>query len=238
MGETKFTFKRYEKKYLMDEDRYRALWERIGPRMEPDEFPGSTVCSLYYDTEDFRLIRHSIDGPVYKDKLRLRAYGDPGEEDPAFVELKKKFRGVVYKRRVTMPAGQAERWLRGEGRPPEEGQMVREIDWFLRENDLAPRAYIACERRAWRNVEDPELRITFDREIRCRLEDLSICAGTRGEPLLEPGHLLMELKLPEAAPLWLARCLSELEIFPTGYSKYGECYRKRLLPLQFSLLQL
>ena len=77
MKETKFTFQRYEKKYLLSREKYQALWQELEPLVEPDRFFQSTVCSVYYDWEEFRLIRHSLDKPVYKEKLRLRSYGVP-----------------------------------------------------------------------------------------------------------------------------------------------------------------
>ncbi|MBO5556435.1 MAG: polyphosphate polymerase domain-containing protein [Oscillospiraceae bacterium] len=229
MGETKLTFKRYEKKYLLTGEQYDSLFARLEPYIEPDEYPQSTVCSVYYDSEDYRLIRHSLDKPVYKEKLRVRGYGVTGPEDPVFVELKKKFKGIVYKRRVTMPAARAAAWLAGEGEPTEDGQMIREIQWFVDQNRPEPRVLIACDRSAWRSREDPELRITFDRNIRWRRNELELWRGSEGETLLDDDSVLMELKIPGAAPLWLARMLSELSLFPTSFSKYGTCYRDCIL---------
>ena len=229
MEETKLTFKRYEKKYLLSAARYEQLWERLQEHLVPDRFFQSTVCSLYYDSADFSLIRHSLDAPVYKEKLRLRSYKVPGPDDPVFVELKKKFRGVVYKRRVEMSAAEAEAYLAGRSRPDRDDQILREIDYFLQLHPVMPRAFIACERTAWVDREEPELRVTFDRDLRWRDTDLSLTAGSRGEPLLEEGEVLMEIKIPEAAPLWLAHLLSELALFPTGFSKYGTCYRDHIL---------
>ena len=107
--------------------------------------------------------------------------------------------------------------------------MLREIDWFL--HSVRPRAkvYLACDRLAWRAKEDPELRITFDRDLRWRQAELDLCAGDGGEPLLPPGDVLMEIKTPAAAPVWLARLLSELKIFPVSFSKYGTCYKEHIL---------
>jgi hypothetical protein len=115
--------------------------------------------------------------------------------------------------------------------------MVREIDWFLRQNPVWPRAFIACERTAWRVVDEPELRITFDEHLRWREEDLDLCAGSAGEPLTEEGQVLMELKIPTAAPLWLARLLSDEALFPTSFSKYGSAYRGHILQEIFEVTQ-
>ena len=229
MGDTKLTFKRYEKKYLVTPDVYPLLMERLLPYIEPDEYHESTVSSVYYDRSDFWLIRRSLDRPIYKEKLRVRGYNCPGPQDQVFVELKKKYKGIVYKRRVRMREEEATAWLAGEAPPPEDSQMTREIAWFLHENRPAPKALIACDRISWRAKDNDELRITFDRDIRWRESDLRLSCGDRGEILLPDGRLLMELKIPGAAPLWLAHLLSESRLFPTSFSKYGICYMDNLL---------
>ena len=229
MGETKLTFKRYEKKYLLSAEGYAHLMARLAEYIEPDEYHRSTVCSIYYDRDDFRLIRHSIDAPIYKEKLRVRSYNPTGPDCEAFVELKKKYKGIVYKRRVAMTGREAEAWLSGAAEPPEDSQMVREIQWFLHENEPRPQVLIACDRTSWRARENPELRITFDERIRWRESELSFAAGCGGELLLPNGEVLMELKIPGAAPLWLAHLLSEQALFPTSFSKYGVCYKNHLL---------
>ena len=200
MKETKFTFQRYEKKYLLSREKVQDLWQELAPLVEPDAFFQSTVCSVYYDWEDFRLIRHSLDKPVYKEKLRLRSYNVPGPEDPVFVELKKKYKGVVYKRRVAMPASQAEAWLAGSAPAPDQGQISREIDWFLKTNSVSPRVLIACDRRAYVAKEDTELRITFDSSIRWRETELSLTAGDRGQELLSDGDQAAGGGAPVAGP--------------------------------------
>lgn len=229
MGDTKLTFKRYEKKYMLSPEQYRLLMRRLEDHIEPDEYFRSTVCSLYYDGGDYHLIRRSIDKPVYKEKLRLRSYGVPTAETPVFVELKKKFKGVVYKRRAVMPARAAAEYLAGKAPPPEDSQMTREIDWFLKENLPTPKVFIACDRTAYRAKEDRELRFTFDENIRWRDTELELTAGCHGAPLVKDGYVLMEIKLSGAAPLWLARTLSELAVFPGSFSKYGTCYTDNIL---------
>ena len=234
MKDTILTFKRYEKKYLLSARKFELLWERMREHLVPDQYFRSTVCSVYYDSDDFSLIRQSLERPVYKEKLRLRSYGVPGPDDGVFVELKRKFRGVVYKRRMLLSAAEAEAWLAGRAAPAEDGQIRREIDFFLQTHPVSPKVFIACDREAWVDREIPDLRFTFDRDLRWRDDALSLTAGSGGKPLLDPGEVLMEIKIPEAAPLWLAHLLSELEIFPTSFSKYGTCYRRELLEKYFN----
>lgn len=233
MNNTRLTFKRNEKKYLLSPERYEALWAELSPRLVPDEYFSSTVCSVYYDSDDYELIRRSIEAPIYKEKLRVRSYGVPAPDGTVFVELKKKFKGTVYKRRIQTTAERAEAWLSRRSPAPENSQVCREIDWFLHTHSPSSKIFIACDREAYIVDGAPELRFTFDRGIRWREEELSLCAGTHGTQLLDAGQVLMEIKIPGAAPLWLADTLSQLEVFPTGFSKYGSCYKSGLVHKYF-----
>jgi len=173
-----------------------------------------------------RLARRSIGKPVYKEKLRVRCYGTASAEDKVFVELKKKYDEVVYKRRVSMCEQQAEKYLAGKCGAPKENQIVSEIDYFVSEYEgLAPAAYVAYEREAYFSKDDPNLRITFDDNIVWRADELSLTKGVYGNSLLQPGQSLMELKVSSAMPLWLTHKLSELKIYKTSFSKYGNAYK-------------
>lgn len=222
--ETAFTFKRFEKKFLMSAETYDRFMQTAGEHIVPDEYFRSLVNSIYYDTDDYYLIRNSLDKPVYKEKLRVRSYGTPAEDGIAFVELKKKYKGIVYKRRIQTTPAAAEQWLDGRTAAPFESQITREIDWFLQMNRVRPRVMVSCDRVSWKDKENPELRFTFDHAIRTRDTDLHLYSGGYGENLLAEGQSLMEIKIPEAAPMWLAHLLSDEKIFPTSYSKYGTYY--------------
>lgn len=227
MSGTQSCFKRVEKKYLLTQAQYRAFREGMAPYTKPDRYSRYTICNIYYDTPDFRLIRTSLEKPVYKEKLRVRSYGVPGLRDPVFVELKKKFEGVVYKRRITLEYREAARYLTGSplGQP---GQISREIDWFLASYRPLPAAFIGYDREAHAGAEDPELRITFDTNLRGRNWAVDLGAGDYGDLILPADTVLLELKIPGAAPLWLARLLSENRITSTSFSKYGTYYRQLL----------
>lgn len=217
-------FKRKEVKYLLTEAQLAALRPALETHMEPDAFAHSSISNLYYDTPDFRMLRRSQEKPVYKEKLRLRSYGVPDEETQVFPEIKKKAEGIVYKRRVSMPYGDAIRYL-SRRRPCEDGQIFQELDWMLISyGSLAPRIFLSYERDSWKGREEPSLRLTLDREIPWRTEALDLRRGAWGEPLLEPNQVLMEVKISNAAPLWLAEALSENGIFPISFSKCGRAF--------------
>ena len=107
-------FKRVERKYLLTPAQYEELLDRMSDRVGDDAFPHSLIQSMYYDTPVHGMICRSLEKPVYKEKLRVRAYGYPTPDSPVYVELKKKYDGVVYKRRASMEAGRAMALLRGE----------------------------------------------------------------------------------------------------------------------------
>jgi len=228
MCEVQSCFERYEKKYLLTREQYRAFRRGMAPYMQPDQHPRYSISNIYYDTQHYDLIRTSLEKPVYKEKLRLRSYGIPGSGDNVFVEIKKKFDGVVYKRRVTMELEQAEGYLRGEN-PGDGSQISREIDWFLQSYRPEPKVFIAYDREAWAAADGGELRLTFDTALRARSNDVDLSRGSHGVPLLQEDLILMEIKIPGAAPLWLARLLAENRISPTSFSKYGTYYKQFVL---------
>ncbi|MDD3242863.1 MAG: polyphosphate polymerase domain-containing protein [Eubacteriales bacterium] len=224
MAQTRF--ERLEKKYLVTGRQLEELMPVILQHMAVDQYGRHTISNIYYDTPDFALVRKSIQKPQYKEKLRLRAYGRPGEEDPVFVEMKKKVGGVVYKRRAEMPLSQAKAFLAGTGTA--QGQVAREIEWFLRSNHVAPRVALSYDRVALAGKDDAALRLTVDTNIRWRDTELELTKGAAGAPLLERGQALIEVKLPGAMPLWMARLFSRCGVLPTSFSKYGTCYTQHL----------
>lgn len=224
------TFERFEKKYLLSSRQYKEFRKRTAARLVTDEYGKSTICNIYFDTPDARLIRTSLEKPVYKEKLRLRSYGTPGKDQPVFVELKKKYKGVVYKRRESMMLSEAEAYLLHRERPGFESQVIREIDWFMRYYDsIEPAMYISYERIAQYDTRNPALRVTFDSDICWREEELDLRKGAWGQPVLDAGQCLMEIKIPGAMPLWLGDILDELHIYPVSFSKYGRAYRASAL---------
>ena len=226
--DTACIFKRIEKKYLLPEAQYEALFQRIGAHLKPDAFGRSTVMSLYLDTPDSRIIRNSIEAVDYKEKLRLRSYGTAGADSTVFLELKKKYGGVVYKRRAAMTLREAERYLR-MGIKPFESQIMAEIDWAMRLYGRPKGAMlIACEREAWFDEAHPDLRMTFDRNIRYRENELRLDRGSAGIGLLPKDRVLLEIKTAGAMPLWLADALDAEGILPGSFSKYGEAYLRTL----------
>ncbi len=221
-------FQRYEKKYLLTQEQYKAVLSGMAPYMKADKYPHYSISNIYYDTECYDLIRASLEKPVYKEKLRMRSYGVPGRYDTVFVELKKKFDGVVYKRRVTMQMQNAARYLHGLQKG-DGSQISREIDYFIQMYRTQPKAFIAYDREAYAAADGGELRITFDTALRARSNDLDLRAGDHGRSLLGDDLYLMEIKIPGTVPLWLARLLSENGIFPTSFSKYGAYYKQFVL---------
>lgn len=220
------TFKRVEKKYLISLDEKNALLSLISERLIPDPHGKSTICSLYLDTPDYRLIRRSIEAKTYKEKLRLRSYGVPKPDDKVFFEIKKKFKGVVYKRRVKMTLREAASYLQ-DGKKPEESQIMSEIDYAMKfYGHPDPKMLIAYEREAYFVKDKPNLRLTFDSGVRYREDALFLEKGNDGKTILPEGKFILEVKTDGAMPLWLSHALDRCGIFPASFSKYGTAYKE------------
>lgn len=234
MQQYNMVFRRNEQKYLLTEEQYHALWGLISPCLKEDEYAHSTISNLYYDTADYELIRASIEKPIYKEKLRLRSYGMPAEDSTVFVEIKKKYNGIVYKRRVGLPLTEAVQGLeQGYIEPvPGQEQISSEINYFLQRyaGSLQPTVFLAYDRDAFQGIDDEELRVTFDFNIRSRQEHLSFLDGMDGENYFQSGEVMLEIKTIGAYPFWLIHALEECQIYPVSFSKYGNIYRRFLLP--------
>lgn len=229
-SDIKYVFQRTEKKYFLTEKQYNLLLEKTKKRIKADKYGITSISNIYFDTDDNELIRTSIEKPLYKEKLRLRSYGTPdSDESKVFLEIKKKFDGVVYKRRAAMTFRESEDYLNNGIKPSENVQIINEIDYIINHYNLKPKLFLAYDRIAYNGIEDEELRITFDKNIRSRENDLSLKSGSYGTNLLDSNTYLMEIKANGGMPLWLADLLSELEIYPMSFSKYGNIYKKSLM---------
>lgn len=218
-------FKRYEVKYMISAKQLAVIKEAFKEHMIADVHGKNTICSLYYDTPDFRLIRRSIEKPVYKEKLRVRSYGVADPDTPVFIELKKKHKSVVYKRRIALSEKDATEYL-ATGVSKNKTQITNEIDYALKfYKHLAPAMLLCYDREAYYAKDNHEFRITFDSNVLWRDYDLSLSKGIYGTPILQPDQFIMEIKTIDSIPLWMVKLLSDNHIYKTSFSKYGTAYQ-------------
>jgi len=233
-------FKRYEQKYLITTEQGAALRDICSRHIMLDKFGEYLVQNVYYDTENWDIIRFSIEKPFFKEKLRLRCYDEFSEESELFLELKKKYKGVVYKRRLAIPmeslSGRTVRDMVSGG----SSQIARELDFYMRASAVREKIYVSYKRTAFTGTchRDPEeshitkadgLRVTFDTDLRFRLDCLDFSCPGKGYSILPQGKMLMEIKTLGGIPLWMTHALCENEIYPTSFSKYGSCYTDHIL---------
>jgi SPX domain protein involved in polyphosphate accumulation len=230
-------FNRYEKKFLIDNETYQSMKDKLLNYMEFDAHNRNrefyTISNIYYDTSDNHLIRNSLSKPKYKEKLRLRAYGIPEGNGKVYLEIKKKVWGLVNKRRTALRLNEAYEFV-NSGLKPEikeymNRQVLNEIEYFLKIYTLEPKLYLAYDRIGLFGKENPDLRITFDTNIRSRRNDLILENGDHGEPLLQSDQWLMEVKAERSVPLWLSQMLSDYKVYSTSFSKYGKVHQNTLM---------
>lgn len=223
--EIQYSFKRYEIKFLLKPEQFQILYGELQKHMQEDVYGVYPICNVYFDTPDYRLIRRSLDKPVYKEKFRLRSYGPISEEDEMFAEIKKKYMGVVYKRRISLKGGDYEKIFEGEDLFGSRQIQAEIIQFFRTYPKLAPKVYLSYDRIALAGLgDDRTLRITFDQNISYRETGLTLWAGGEISPVLENEAVVMEVKVDHALPLWLVSLLSKYRIFKTSFSKYGTYY--------------
>ena len=224
-------FKRYELKYMLTLEQKEKILEAMSPYMQLDKYGRTTIRNIYFDTDSYRLIRRSIEKPAYKEKLRIRSYSQATADSTVFVELKKKYDKVVYKRRLPLCERDAMSWVCGEVKCPVNTQISREIDYFSDfYGTLKPTVFLSYEREAYYDKGGGDFRVTFDDNILARQTDVSLCSDLYGEPILPEGKVLMELKCSGGIPLWMVEVLSRERIYKTSFSKYGTAYSALIFP--------
>ncbi len=220
--------KRYEIKYLLTKEQTKYLVEGLKGHMVLDQYGRTSICSLYYDTPNHRLIRESLDKPEFKEKCRLRSYGLAKPGKPVFLELKRKAFGIVYKRRIQTSIDEVNKFF-NKNDVFSDSQIEKEITYFRDYYEsLKPSCLIIYDREAYYEP-DGDLRLTIDYNPRYRLDDLNLSTSTDGKSLLEEGSTILEIKVQEAIPIWLSTLLSNGKIYKNSFSKYGEAYKREII---------
>ncbi len=230
-------FNRYERKYVITQQQRKEMIEFLKDYLILDSYSanglGYIINNIYYDTHDFSIIRNSISKPKYKEKLRLRSYrSEIKADDYVFIEIKKKFEGRINKRRIDLTYQQAIDYLEKGIKPSLNNrqalQILEEIDYFIKVHHAKPGALIRYRRLAFMAPKQ-DLRITFDDQMLFRNTNLDLTVDG-GNPILEdPNYSLMEVKSEDNFPFWLARKLSEFELYSQSFSKYGTAYKQLLI---------
>lgn len=219
------TFQRYELKYLLTKSEKDAIRKEMESYMKLDEYGRTTIRNIYLDTESFRLIRKSLEKPIYKEKIRIRSYSRVKGTDPVFVELKKKYKSVVYKRRLVTSEEEAMHSFFKGTNLTEDSQIGREISYFRSYyGTLRPTVFLTYEREAYYALDGSGFRVTFDENILYRDSDFSLGSEVYGTPILKEGESLMELKVFGGIPLWMSHILATHQLYKTSFSKYGTAY--------------
>lgn len=218
-------FKRVEEKYLLTETKKQQLLKKINSYLKKDDYYQSTICNIYFDNINNDLIIKSLDKPIFKEKIRLRSYKIPDLNDFVFLEIKRKYKGVVGKRRIKLTLEEFYNYLEKD-EYNRDNQIMKEIDYYFKFYDLKPAIFIAYDRESYKGI-DSNLRLTFDSNIRSRFEDLRLELGDAGEKYFKENYCIMEIKTLGSIPLWFVNCLSELNIYPVSFSKYGKIYEHK-----------
>ena len=221
-------FRRVEKKYVINKNQYEILQKAMQDKMLEDEHGKSTIYNVYYDTEQYDLIKHSITKPIFKDKVRIRSYNAPTQNSKVYLEIKRKYDGVVSKRRIETSLDKFYECFKSQ-KETAKGQVEKELTYYFKHYRLIPTMFLSYERNAYYEKENSDFRLTFDTNIIARDYDLQMEKGNYGTVILGKDNYVMEIKTLGAMPIWFVHLLNELNIYPAGFSKYGEAYQELIL---------
>jgi len=220
----KTIFSRNEKKYIISQEQAEKLKLRLSEFMKPDKYSTYWVQNLFYDTENWDMIHTSMEKPYYKEKMRLRCYGSILETDRVFLELKKKYSGIVYKRRVPLNPTDVIAIPIGEILQQNNSQISKELEYHIQRTGVTEKFYLGYFRNAFVSLSDDDLRLTIDSNIHYRLDNLRLSQSLNSGIALNPDMFVLEIKTASNIPLWLTKLLGELGIYSTPFSKYAACF--------------
>ncbi len=215
------TMMRVEHKFPMKRAQAEEFLRRAMPHLKPDVYPEYDVHNIYYDTKDSAMIIHCLEHPQYKEKLRLRTYGEPSDQTPCFLEIKKKFRETGIKRRIRIKEREAYACMRYGKRLPEDSQIASEIAYLTKSRQLEEKLFIGYHRKAFSGIEEADLRITFDTDICFRTDRISLRKTGTETMITDEDDVLMEIKVMDRYPMWLTKILSDMKLYRQTFSKYG-----------------
>ena len=237
-------FERREKKFLVEQQRLESFLNKIHTHLTPDERGVTKVSSLYYDTPENTLISRSLEKPVYKEKLRIRAYGEVSSDSIVFVELKKKFKGIVYKRRFGCALNDSYAFMQnGKGMSDTflcsqemQGQTMSDTTLAKRNylevkacknryRKLEPKMLIVTNRLALYTNDGSGVRLTIDFQPCFDSQNLKLDSQAPHQSLIDEDVCILEIKSANALPMWMIEAMSEARIRPQSFSKYGHAFK-------------
>ncbi|MFA7674409.1 MAG: polyphosphate polymerase domain-containing protein [Clostridia bacterium] len=223
-------FNRYEEKYIMNSEQFKAFLHKADIYAKPDEHCTNgdmySVTNIYFDNDNYDLVRMSNQKPYYKQKVRLRGYSGIKPEDFVYLEVKKKVGGLVNKRRTCITLREAADYI-DLGRIPRRisnMQVFNELDYLFSLYDLKPKMMLCYDRIAYNSKGGHDIRITVDNNIRFKKSGINMCDTAGLIKLTDDDTWIVEIKTGDSIPLWCTRILSEMDVISSSFSKYGNAY--------------
>ena len=224
--QTQETFKRVEDKYRVTREQACEVINRLNDHICPDLYFQYTVHSIYYDSPDCNLVVSGLAGGSYKAKVRMRGYNEVSGTSPVFIETKKKYENIVYKKRLQMPKDEAFPYMASRSTQETESNIAKEIGYMKEHYGLVPKVLISYDRICFAAKNEQDVRVTFDSGIRYRLGCLDDLNDNGTELPLGGDEVMLEIKAMDRYPMWLTKTLSDMKLRRTSFSKYAAIYQK------------
>jgi SPX domain protein involved in polyphosphate accumulation len=229
------TFERKEFKFYVPIDQAMILRDRVMSHMVHDPYCANleqnryAVRSIYFDTPNLLFYFEKVDGLKLRKKLRVRVYNEFKEGSPAFLEIKRKIEDTIIKERAQVNIEETEKLLNGaklllrneDGKETFDRVVLDRFVYLINRLKLEPKALITYEREAFFDPENPDLRITFDYNVRSFLNP-TLQDFYREDDLrtFSSPNFILEVKFSIALPLWTRQMLKDFRLHLQSISKY------------------
>lgn len=229
---------RYERKYLVPNDRLESLRKRIQPFVSRDPYAPPmgdgtfqyTVRSVYFDTPGFNSLYEKWEGVEIRKKLRIRGYDQKDDNSRVFLEVKRKKGDRIWKTRANVPYSKLDEiltlgFVNGVSDEIKGSNEVeaRKFLFNMHRFGYRPVNLISYDREPFQGVFEPGLRITFDKNVRAKMwPSLSELYSEAGLRLVWKDHFILEIKyFGEKMPSWIRSVVQEYGLRHEALSKFA-----------------
>jgi len=225
-------FARYEFKFVLSQSRRDALEDDVSQLMRFDGFVhpelenSYLVRSLYFDNEIASNYYEKIDGVRFRQKFRIRTYGQsPDPALPIFLEEKGRYIERTFKRRVAIDVDHLDIFC-DPNRHFELLDLYPGVDLIERlvfssaRKLVRPRVLVDYVRRPYVSDFDMNFRVTFDSQLRAAATDIIFPNESAYWRMCDAGYTIVEVKFHRRVPAWFHRVLQSHNLRRLSISKF------------------
>ena len=227
--------KRTEIKYFVGKENLLSLHNDIQKFLPPDrnmpEIGYYFVNSIYFENENFQILKEKQDGISLRSKYRIRNYAedlnDFFTQSPNNLEIKKRVSTNFVKGKTTINNNELQQTIDFKKLliKKSDDSVYREFIAATKAKSLKPVLFVRYKRKAYLN-EHLDIRATFDHDIVAGRVKTAL--PYKFHPVLQRDTCIFEIKYTNYKPYWLPDIVRKYNLKQEKISKFEAGIEKAL----------